>query len=287
MGSADSVVRVAGQYLPWDGGCLFIGRNTMPVPEHAHYALQIVFGSAPGVRLRASERDPWTAYDAAIVASRQPHTMDGTVVPLNAVLFVEPETHEGRALTERWLPNAGIAPLPERVIAAARDAVYAAWLEQRDPRAVAEACRALIRTLTGGIGPITPTDERILRATAYINAHLERELTLDEVAGEACLSPSRFRHLFVEQTGMALRPYILWRRFLRAWELISTGASLSAAAHRAGFADAAHLTRTSRRTFGFPPSAMLANGTLRLAQPVPEPPAATLPAATKSAPTFK
>ncbi len=81
-------------------------------------------------------------------------------------------------------------------------------------------------------------------------------LTLDVVAAEAYLSPSRFRHLFVEQTGMGLRPYVLWRRFLRVWELLSGGASLSAAAHAAGFADAAHLTRTSRAMFGFPPSAV-------------------------------
>ncbi len=55
---------------------------------------------------------------------------------------------------------------------------------------------------------------------------------------------------------MALRPYILWRRFLRVWELMTARESLSAAAHAAGFADAAHLTRTCRRMFGFPPSAL-------------------------------
>jgi len=33
---------------------------------------------------------------------------------------------------------------------------------------------------------------------------------------------------------MALRPYILWRRFLRVWELMTAGESLSSAAHRAG-----------------------------------------------------
>jgi AraC-like DNA-binding protein len=90
----------------------------------------------------------------------------------------------------------------------------------------------------------------------HIRANLGASLTLEEVAEEACLSPSRFRHLFVEQTGMALRPYILWRRFLRVWDLVAAGESLSTAAHVAGFADAAHLTRTSRRMFGFPPSAM-------------------------------
>jgi AraC-like DNA-binding protein len=55
---------------------------------------------------------------------------------------------------------------------------------------------------------------------------------------------------------MALRPYILWRRFLRVWELLMGGETLSSAAHAAGFADAAHLSRTSRSMFGMPPSAM-------------------------------
>jgi AraC-like DNA-binding protein len=73
---------------------------------------------------------------------------------------------------------------------------------------------------------------------------------------------------------MALRPYTLWRRFLRVWELLMAGESLSSAAHAAGFADAAHLTRTSRRMFGFPPSAMKMGGPL-------------WPDERMSAPTFK
>jgi AraC-like DNA-binding protein len=61
---------------------------------------------------------------------------------------------------------------------------------------------------------------------------------------------------------MALRPYILWRRFLHVWELLMRGASISTAAHASGFADSAHLTRTSRRMFGFPPSALVIAGPL-------------------------
>jgi AraC family transcriptional regulator len=79
---------------------------------------------------------------------------------------------------------------------------------------------------------------------------------LKQVAAVACLSPSRFRHLFTEQTGMGVRQYILWRRFVSVWERRMNGASLSTAAHAAGFADSAHLTRTSRRMFGIPPSLM-------------------------------
>ena len=79
---------------------------------------------------------------------------------------------------------------------------------------------------------------------------------LTEVAGVAFLSPSRFRHLFAEQTGMGLRQYILWRRFVSVWEHRMNGASLAEAAHAAGFADSAHLARTSRRMIGIPPSLM-------------------------------
>jgi AraC-like DNA-binding protein len=181
--------------------------------------------------------------------------MDATGVRANAVLFVEPETREGRALAEHFLQG-GIAEMPEDVLAESTPALFDAWRAQRSSRAIADAAIGVIAALTGGLEPSEPSDRRILRAIEYINAHLAESLTLEAVAAEAFLSPSRFRHLFVEETGMALRPYILWRRFLRVWGLLAAGESLSSAAHLAGFADAAHLTRTSRRVFGFPPSAM-------------------------------
>ena len=94
------------------------------------------------------------------------------------------------------------------------------------------------------------------RALTYIKERIDRPITLEEVAAAVNLSPSRFRHLFVEETGMALRPYILWLRFQKAWALISQGQTLTEAAHGAGFADSAHLSRTSRRMFGIPPVAL-------------------------------
>ena len=259
-----------GHHFSWDGGCLFLGSDSGVIPLHAHYAIQIAFGSEPGIRFRPDERDAWTEYGGALIPSRQPHSMDPTRVRLTAVLFVEPETREGRALTERCARD-GIAPLPDDAIADAGAALFSAWREGRGRQAVTDAAWQVIRALTGGAEPSVVSDERILRATAYIRANLDAPLTLEAVAAEACLSPSRFRHLFVEQTGMALRPYILWRRFLRVWELLMTGESLTSAAHAAGFADAAHLTRTSRRMFGVPPSALRMAGPAWRPEPEPAP----------------
>lgn len=243
-----------GTFVSWEGGCLFIGEKVGLVPVHAHYAIQVVFGSEHGVRLRPDDRLPWQEFGGAMIASRQPHTMDASRVRVNAVMFIEPETREGRALTERYL-DAGIVPFPDGAFEAT-SAVIEAW-DQRDSTALVAAARGVTDVLTGGVEPARVTDERLLRAVRYINLHLSRPLTLEEVAAEACLSPSRFRHLLVEQMGMGLRPYILWRRFLKVWHLLSEGTTLSAAAHAAGFADAPHLARTSRRMFGFPPSVMV------------------------------
>ena len=248
-----------GRFVSWDGGCLLIGEARDVFPVHAHYAIQIAFCSEAGIRFRPSDAAPWTAYGAALVPSRQPHAMDATRGPHNAVLLIEPETREGRALAERYAPASardGIAALPDDALAATGPALFAAWRAQRSAADVTAAARDVVGALTGGVTPTAVSDARILRAVAYVRAHLDRPLTLEEVAGEACLSPSRFRHLFVEETGMALRPYILWRRFIRAWELLTAGTPISAAAHAAGFADAAHLSRTSRSMFGIPPSAL-------------------------------
>jgi AraC-like DNA-binding protein len=257
-----SAIGGVGHFVSWDGGCLLIGRGDAVVPVHAHYAIQIAFGAEPGVRVRVSDEDRWTEYAAAIIPSRQPHSMDATHVAPSAVLFVEPETREGRALAERHL-RGGIAAVPHDVFAELAPPLFVAWQEERSAAAVERAARRVIAALTGGVPPVMVSDARVLRATAHIRTHLDAPLTLDDVARVACLSASRFRHLFAQQTGMGLRPYILWRRFVRVWELLMDGASLSAAAHAAGFADAAHLTRTSRRMFGFPPSAIRMGGPLR------------------------
>ena len=245
----------AGDFIPWETGCLLIGRALGVMPVHAHYAIQIGFGAEHGIRFRPDESVDWTAYEAAIIPSRDPHSMDATGVGTVAVLLIEPETVQGRALQEQYL-GGGIAELTAEPFKAAASALFSVWQQHRNSPTTLAAAQNVIDSLTHGVRPTVVSDERILRAVAYIKSHLDAPLTLEEVAKEACLSPSRFRHLFVEETGTALRPYVLWRRFLLAWEIVMRGGSLSTAAHAAGFADAAHLTRTSHRMFGFPPSAL-------------------------------
>lgn len=236
----------------WDGGCAFIGSSSRRVPVHSHQAIQLTFGMDGDVRLSSAEDSPWSSYPMALVASHQPHTLDALEVSLGAVFFIEPETREGRALAARC-PE-GFASLDRGVAADAVAELFERFLARRGEGAVVESARRIVTLLTDGVEPREVTNERIVRAIAWINAHIGEQITLDAVAAAVFLSPSRFRHLFVEQMGMGLRPYLLWRRFMRTWEMIMAGASISRAAHETGFADAAHFTRTSNRMIGLAPS---------------------------------
>jgi AraC-like DNA-binding protein len=240
------------RYFAWNGGAVFVG-TAGAIPAHTHQAIQICFLFEGRIRLRASDADEWRDYDVAIVPSRHSHGMDGSKIHLGATLFVEPETREGRALAERYL-QAGIAEVDRTLVRPALLELRAAVLERRKPHAIVEPARALVQSLTQHTEPSVTSDERVLRAVKYINEHLAEPITLAQVARVAFLSPSRFRHLFAEQTGMRLREYVLWRRFVTVWDLRMKGASLAEAAHAAGFADSAHLARTSRRMIGIPPS---------------------------------
>lgn len=241
------------QYFPWDGGAVFVG-TAGEIPAHAHHAIQVCFLFEGRIRLRADAHTRWAEYDIAIVPSQQPHSMHGGEVHFGATIFVEPETREGRILAERYLRADAIAGLERTAVDSAVRELRAAAVEQRGARAVIASARAVVQGLTQHAEPSVASDERVLRAVKYINEHLATPLTLERVAKVAFLSPSRFRHLFVEQTGMGLREYILWRRLVSVWELRMQGASLSEAAHAVGFADSAHLTRTSRSMMGLPPS---------------------------------
>jgi AraC-like DNA-binding protein len=100
---------------------------------------------------------------------------------------------------------------------------------------------------------IHPAVERVL-------THLRKRLggpedvSLARLAGIAGLSRSRFMHVFTESVGVPLRPYILWLRLQRACAKLANGASITEAAHHAGFSDGAHLTRTFRRMLGATPT---------------------------------
>jgi AraC-like DNA-binding protein len=252
--------RYRGDFVAWPGVCGFIGAGRGPSPApHSHYAIQLVIGVPSGLRVQFGRHGEWQSCAAALLPSKAMHSIDVSACDMSAVLFVEPETPQGKALGARM--HGGLELLhPDTVIQAARR-LDQAWRVQGSYDAVRAVCMQLIEDLSGTVHR-EPTDARVLAAIEYIRQRVDQPVSLPEVASAAHLSPERFRHLFVEETGMPLRTYLLWRRLLHVWTLLMGGETLAAAAHAAGFADSAHLSRTARTMFGLPPSLLRMDGPL-------------------------
>ena len=100
-------------------------------------------------------------------------------------------------------------------------------------------------------------DPRIARSIGRLRSRPGDPNPLSELASEAGLSPSRFRHLFKAATGVSVKRYRLWTRIGAAMKSARAGATLTSAAHEAGFASSAHFASAYRDMFGFAPSVLL------------------------------
>jgi AraC family transcriptional regulator len=109
----------------------------------------------------------------------------------------------------------------------------------------------LIANSVGGMAP-----SALRRCIELMEARLEGDLRLDELAGEAGLSTSHFIRSFRESTGKTPYQFLLDRRVQRAQTLMrDPRASLSEISRSTGFADQHHLARVFRRITGMTPSA--------------------------------
>lgn len=241
----------AGQICVWQGGSLWIGRNAGTTDTHVHHAIQISLALRGFFEVKTPSDAAWTAYRGAVIPCHQHHAYTATDAVV-ATIFVEPEAAEGRILLDRFGTGA-VAGIPAPMAEPATRVLRDTYEQTRDDEPLVAAAWEAVRILTSGARPRTAVDARIIRAIEYIRERLHGPVLQEEIAEAVFLSPSRFRHLFVEETGMAFRPYVLWLRLQRVLEALSMGESLTNAAHAAGFADLAHMSRTFRRMFGVAP----------------------------------
>jgi AraC-like DNA-binding protein len=207
--------------------------------------VQLVIALTGSVRARARPRDPWRTCQAAIVQSDAEHEIDtrGASVVIG---FIGAENLLSAAVAAHLRSPVAIVPRSD----AAR------WRQALGDPATLDDVRvkrwARTAVLRQGAPPMDWRVEHVIQTLRH--GPLDRGATslarLSQLAG---LSPSRFAHVFVDSIGVPVRPYMRWLRLHRAARELMSGHSVTHAAHIGGFADAAHLTRTFRRTIGIPP----------------------------------
>jgi AraC family transcriptional regulator len=244
-----------GRILFWRGGSLWIGLAGEATSRHAHHAVQIALPFPHG---RVQFQDPagnWTSYTAALVPAHQFHAFEARA-QLVAQIFVEPESRDGRNLQRRY-HNEAIVALQSVTLEHEIAELAAAYEARASDTALIALAGVVIATLSGSIpGPMPRTDERIARAIELVREKLGDAIPLGKMAAAVHLSPDRFRHLFVKETGVSFRAYLLWQRLERALAAYVAGETLTDAAHTGGFADSAHFSRTFRRMFGIAPGSV-------------------------------
>lgn len=102
-------------------------------------------------------------------------------------------------------------------------------------------------------GRVSRPDALLLRAKEYIHAHLETDLSLDEISQNAHLSKYHFLRLFRQQFGITPHQYVLSCRVNAARSALETGVAPSEVAFRYGFTDLSHFNRRFKRIYGKTP----------------------------------
>lgn len=223
------------------------------MPPHSHHAIQVVLAVDGGAAAKGARGD-WRQGRGIIVRPDAEHSFDGQNVS-GAMLFVEPESVEGQWLRAALREDITILP-DARVEACASElrTFYERPLEALDVAALVRHC---VRALSTGAPPARRLDPRVTKVLKRIRESDDLRVSLDSAAQAACLSPSRFAHLFRQQVGLPFRRYMLWRKVTRGMLAIGREGTIAAAAHAADFADAAHLTRTFYQMFGISPSQLM------------------------------
>ena len=235
----------------WHEGILFLGSGIRNAP-HRHFTASLIFAVDGSFGFR-SRRTAWQSVRAIVTGSNVVQQMDTRGAQV-AIMQVDPETEAYVRLARRFAERGPVfEPEP-----AAADYLGAAAREMlQQPQFDASHLWALALDCVGGEWhqPLV-VDPRVTRVLDMIKREFPEPPPVPELAAAVGVSPGRLIHLWKDELDVSLRRYVLWLRLRHVVACIGIGQSLTAAAHEAGFADSAHLSRTFRSMFGLPLSSL-------------------------------
>jgi AraC-like DNA-binding protein len=217
--------------------------------RHRHAAVQLVLATDEPVRLRDESGAEWQAR-AAVIPSGAEHEMAGGSAGLLA--WLDADGLLGQALTARvrrtGLPVDSVAAWAT----AAQPLLDNGIPIDGTPSGVID--QVLSTLADAGTPDEVPLHPALGQAVAVLPTMLDHSVHLGQLAAAVGISASRLGHLFSDELGLPFRAYVRWARLQRAIDHARQGSTLTDAAHAAGFADSAHLTRVCHEMFGLAPS---------------------------------
>ena len=113
----------------------------------------------------------------------------------------------------------------------------------------------------------SPLSPRFRRVVEYIEQHLDKDLSLAELAAVVYMSPYHFARLFKCSTGVPPHRFVVQQRIAHACEILATREpSIAHISRMVGFRSPSHFTAVFRRVTGITPKGYRI-GTLREDRP--------------------
>jgi AraC-like DNA-binding protein len=135
--------------------------------------------------------------------------------------------------------------------------IRAAYCQLRDRHAGENFSSAQFDSLCLGAAlPQRKLDPRVARAILQIGRFCGEPVTAASCATEAGLSPSRFLHLFKEETGISFRSFRAWKRARHLLHFANQDINLAHLAQDIGYPDSTHFSHSIRRFYGLKPRAI-------------------------------
>jgi len=91
------------------------------------------------------------------------------------------------------------------------------------------------------------------KVNAYVDEHLEENITLEDLAAHVHVSKYHFLRRFKELTGVTAHAFVMNKRLIRACELLQKGESVTTAYQSTGFGDYSVFLRNFKAAFGISP----------------------------------
>ena len=237
---------------------LFWGTNTRNITHHQHPAIQLVVGIEQPF-LTKNEAGNWVECPNILVTPNYAHQCDASHIAILS-LMVDQESSLGEHILQTHLRDNSWLTYPEDTLRALALPLMLTHIQRQNWEQIYQQITHFFGLSNVTASQLSNQDERIVAVLTYLKNHLQQEITTHTLTEIACLSESRLLHLFKTQVGLPIRNYILWLRIKTAVELIiEQQYNLTQIAYEAGFADAAHMTRTFNKVLGVSPSMIAKN----------------------------
>lgn len=234
----------------WDDIVLSFSVSSQLKP-HAHGAAELVVALETPFRTRIGGVE--VSASSVLIPPGTKHQNIYTD-PISAILYLDPESYRYQQLAEQMSAQDGvyIGLVNEQILQQALLGVY-----NQVPSATDCYAAIVDPFLHGPMKPTSMIDARIASVARIIKKNPSDNTSVKEFASQIGLSEDRLHHLFTNELGIPLHKYRIWLRLKHASQCYLEGENLTFAAHNAGFADAAHFSRTFSRMYGASPSKVL------------------------------